>query len=257
MRCKLHHTSLSSLFLMLPAAPQVLSPTKRNACGTAQLNSQLQQLLNPPAPDKPELPAHGTHSHRSSSSSSSQQHLHSSGPVWRVGDRVVHLVNDTERDVYNGDLGVVQSVDTAEGSLVVKYPPRSGSDGVAHLVRYQVPEISEQLQLAWAITVHKVRLWCVVRTCADASCAQGSTCFARVWCTRGYWRSSSTALHVCSSTPTTCTLLCFTPCLSSLARFRLAANPAALAVHAPVALKARYITFSTLRRRKAGSSPSG
>jgi hypothetical protein len=77
--------------------------------------------------------------------------------VWRVGDRVVHLVNDTERDVYNGDLGVVQSVDAAEGSLTVRYPPRGGSDGVAHLVKYQGNEIGEQLQLAWAITVHKVR----------------------------------------------------------------------------------------------------
>jgi hypothetical protein len=67
------------------------------------------------------------------------------------------LVNDTERDVYNGDLGVVQSVDAAEGSLTVRYPPRGGSDGVAHLVKYQGNEIGEQLQLAWAITVHKVR----------------------------------------------------------------------------------------------------
>lgn len=134
----------------LAPAEQVLSPTKRNACGTAQLNGHLQQLLNPPGPAKSELPAHSP-SHRSS-----QQH-HAHGRVWRVGDRVVHLVNDTERDVYNGDLGLVRCTDAAEGSLTVAYPPRSGSEGAAHLVKYQGTEIGEQLQLAWAVTVHKVR----------------------------------------------------------------------------------------------------
>jgi exodeoxyribonuclease V alpha subunit len=142
---------------------QVLSPTKRNACGTVHLNSHLQALLNPLAPNKQELPVHSTSSHRSSSSSSS------SGPVWRVGDRVVHLVNDTERDVYNGDLGFVQSVDALEGSLVVAYPPRSGSDGATHLVTYKAAEAMEQLQLAWAITVHKVGAWSVQQRCVEAS----------------------------------------------------------------------------------------
>lgn len=133
----------------------MLSPTKRNACGTPQLNAQLQQLLNPAGPGKPEMPVHGSSSNRSSSS----QHHHS-GPVWRLGDRVVHLVNDTERDVYNGDLGLVTAVDAAEGSLVVTYPPRSSSKGQPHKVIYKGIEISEQLQLAWAITVHKVWLLC-------------------------------------------------------------------------------------------------
>lgn len=80
----------------------MLSPTKRNACGTSALNARLQLLLNPPAQDKEELPASGYGQHaqhgQHSSSSSTTQH----GAAWRVGDRVVHLVNDPERDVYNG-----------------------------------------------------------------------------------------------------------------------------------------------------------
>jgi exodeoxyribonuclease V alpha subunit len=171
----------------------VLSPTKRNACGTAQLNSHLQQLLNPPAPNKQELPAH-----HSSSSSRHQQH-HSHKPVGRVGDRVVHLVNDTERDVYNGDLGVVQSVDVAEGSLTVRYPPRSGSEGVAHLVKYQGNEIGEQLQLAWAITVHKVRSRACHNMRIDAG-QQGCTVARAAYCCSGVISKR----HVCSSVALKC-----------------------------------------------------
>lgn len=59
-----------------------------------------------------------------------------------------------------GDLGYIDSVDRASGSLTVRYPPRgsSSAQGLAyHLVKYERSDVNEQLQLAWAITVHKVR----------------------------------------------------------------------------------------------------
>lgn len=67
----------------LPSEIQVLSPMKRGPCGTLALNGRLQPLLNP--------------NHKPS------QHI-------AAGDRVLQLVNDYDRNVFNGDMGVVASI---------------------------------------------------------------------------------------------------------------------------------------------------
>jgi exodeoxyribonuclease V alpha subunit len=105
---------------------QVLSPTTRGEVGTRQLNSKLQQVLNPPAPGKAEL-ARG-------------------GSTLRVGDRVIQHVNDYQREVFNGDLGMISSIDQEEQEVVVQFAERQ--------VTYDYADLSE-LALAWAITVHK------------------------------------------------------------------------------------------------------
>jgi len=105
---------------------QVLCPTTRGEAGTRQLNSLLQHLLNPAKPGKAEL-AHG-------------------GSVLRVGDRVIQQVNDYQREVFNGDLGTISSIDLEEQEVVVQFTER--------LVSYDYADLSE-LALAWAVTVHK------------------------------------------------------------------------------------------------------
>ena len=105
---------------------QVLCPTTRGEAGTRQLNSLLQHLLNPAKPGKAEL-AHG-------------------GSVLRVGDRVIQQVNDYQREVFNGDLGTMSSIDLEEQEVVVQFTER--------LVSYDYADLSE-LALAWAVTVHK------------------------------------------------------------------------------------------------------
>jgi len=105
---------------------QVLSPTTRGEVGTRQLNSTLQQILNPPAPGKAEL-ARG-------------------GSTLRVGDRVIQQVNDYQREVFNGDLGTISSIDLEEQEVVVQFAERQ--------VTYDYADLSE-LALAWAITIHK------------------------------------------------------------------------------------------------------
>lgn len=87
---------------------QVLSPTKKTPAGTVALNHQLQELLNPPADNKKQMPVM-THPHQHQHAATSNSAAH----VWRVGDRVVHLENDPERDVYNGDLGYIESITEA------------------------------------------------------------------------------------------------------------------------------------------------
>lgn len=84
---------------------QVLSPTKKTAAGTLALNQQLQELLNPPAEQKHEMALVGYHHQQVGDGSRG-----AGVPVWRVGDRVVHLENDPDREVYNGDLGYIDAI---------------------------------------------------------------------------------------------------------------------------------------------------
>jgi exodeoxyribonuclease V alpha subunit len=105
---------------------QVLCPTTRGEVGTRQLNSMLQELLNPAGPGKAELSRGGSR--------------------LRVGDRVIQQVNDYQREVFNGDLGTICSIDTEEQEVVVQFAERQ--------VSYDYADLPE-LALAWAITVHK------------------------------------------------------------------------------------------------------
>jgi len=105
---------------------QVLSPTTRGEVGTRQLNTLLQQVLNPPAAGKVEL-ARG-------------------GSILRVGDRVIQHVNDYQREVFNGDIGTITTIDLEEQEVVVQFAERA--------VTYDYADLSE-LALAWAVTIHK------------------------------------------------------------------------------------------------------
>jgi exodeoxyribonuclease V alpha subunit len=105
---------------------QVLSPATRGEVGTRQLNAMLQQVLNPPAPGKVELVRGGS--------------------TLRVGDRVIQQVNDYQREVFNGDVGTITTIDLEEQEIVVQFAERA--------VTYDYPDLAE-IALAWAITVHK------------------------------------------------------------------------------------------------------
>ena len=105
---------------------QVLCPATRGEAGTRQLNALLQQVLNPPRPGKVEL-ARG-------------------GSILRVGDRVIQQVNDYQREVFNGDVGTIISIDLEEQEIVVQFTERAAT--------YDYADLSE-LALAWAVTVHK------------------------------------------------------------------------------------------------------
>ena len=102
---------------------QVLTPMQRGVVGAANLNMALQQALN-----------HNTAA------------LVRGGYTYKEGDRVMQLRNNYDKDVYNGDLGYVRSVDMEERTLTVDF------DG--KLVEYEVSELDE-LTLAYATTIHK------------------------------------------------------------------------------------------------------
>ena len=102
---------------------QVLTPMQRGIVGAANLNMALQQALNP-----------------------SGVSLNRSGYLFRQGDRVMQLRNNYDKDVFNGDLGFVESVDLEERTLSVNFDGR--------LVEYDASELDE-LTLAYATTIHK------------------------------------------------------------------------------------------------------
>ena len=62
------------------------------------------------------------------------------------GDKVMQVENDYDREVYNGDLGIVQRIDQEEGELVVTFDGRDVSYGFGEL---------DELVLAYATTIHK------------------------------------------------------------------------------------------------------
>jgi exodeoxyribonuclease V alpha subunit len=102
---------------------QVLTPMHRGDAGSLALNASLQSVLNPLG-----------------------DYLTRGNTVYRVGDKVMQLRNDYDRDVFNGDVGFVSSVDAEEQSLVVRFDERD--------VVYESQNIDE-LSLAYACTIHK------------------------------------------------------------------------------------------------------
>lgn len=107
---------------------QVLTPMHKSPCGVQNLNKLLQQYLNPPAPGKLEVNIPGN--------------------VLRVGDKVMQIRNNYEKEVFNGDIGRVVRLEGK--TAVVAYPERMEGD----LVSYTQGEL-EELQLAYAMSVHK------------------------------------------------------------------------------------------------------
>ena len=102
---------------------QVLTPMRRNALGAENLNARIQERLNGQGPS-----------------------VMRGGMAFRVGDRVMQLRNNYDKDVYNGDVGFVQDVDTSDRSLVVVFDGRPVPYGRGDL---------DELTLAYATTIHK------------------------------------------------------------------------------------------------------
>jgi len=105
---------------------QVLSPMHRGAAGVGELNRRLQETLNPPDARK----AQSVHGSR----------------TFRVGDRVMQILNDYDRQVFNGDMGRVTALDLEEHTLTVNF------DGA--LVGYEFTQLDELVH-AYAVSIHK------------------------------------------------------------------------------------------------------
>lgn len=117
---------------------QVLSPTRKGAVGTVNLNRLLQAALNPQSPDKKER-SYGDYQ-------------------FREGDRVMQIRNNYDilwkkadgsavgAGIFNGDVGRIQTIDPASETLTVLFDDR--------LAEYDFTQLGE-LEPAYAMTVHK------------------------------------------------------------------------------------------------------
>ena len=116
---------------------QVLSPTRKGACGTVSLNRALQAALNPPAAGK--------------------RQKQWGDVTFRVGDRVMQTKNNYdvlgEKDdgtagsgIFNGDVGVIQDIDSSGELIVLRFDDRTAT---------YTADLLSQLDMAYAITVHK------------------------------------------------------------------------------------------------------
>ena len=94
--------------------------------GTRNLNKVLQQLINPPGPEKTELVRGDT--------------------ILRMGDRVMQLKNDYNKEVFNGDLGNVRAINPIEKEVTINFDDRD--------VVYDFADLNE-INLAWATSIHK------------------------------------------------------------------------------------------------------
>ena len=104
---------------------QVLTPMNRSLLGARNLNQVLQEALNP-GDGGPEVQQFGW--------------------TFRVGDRVIQTENDYDKDVFNGDLGVVESINRIEQEMVVNFEGRR--------VPYDFGDLDE-LSLAYVLSIHK------------------------------------------------------------------------------------------------------
>ena len=104
---------------------QVLTPMNRSPLGARNLNQVLQAALNP-GDGGPEIQRFGW--------------------TFRLGDRVIQTINDYQRDVFNGDLGIVETINRIDQEIVVNFEGRP--------VQYDFGDLDE-LSLAYVLSIHK------------------------------------------------------------------------------------------------------
>ncbi|RHV72032.1 MULTISPECIES: SF1B family DNA helicase RecD2 [Clostridia] len=104
---------------------QVLTPMQKGIVGAANLNLALQEALNPQGDG-----------------------LRRGGYLFRAGDKVMQIRNNYEKEIFNGDIGTVESVDLQERMLKVNFDQ--------HIIEYEASELDELVH-AYATTIHKAQ----------------------------------------------------------------------------------------------------
>ncbi|MDR1907575.1 MAG: ATP-dependent RecD-like DNA helicase [Holosporales bacterium] len=102
---------------------QVLTPMHRGVIGTDSLNDALQNALNPRGAE-----------------------LLRGNKRFRLGDKVMQIRNNYDKDVFNGDIGFIERIDTENQMAIVRIDDR--------IVRYEHNELDE-LTLSYAVSIHK------------------------------------------------------------------------------------------------------
>ncbi len=116
---------------------QVLSPSKKGELGTAELNSKLQNALNPKSDDKQEVTI--------------------GSKTFRTGDKVMQIKNnydirwfknngETGEGIFNGDIGIIEKIDKKTKIIKISFYDKTAA---------YTYESASDLDFAYAVTVHK------------------------------------------------------------------------------------------------------
>jgi len=104
---------------------QVLTPMNRGLCGTAALNVEIQKMLNP----------------------QQEEYLEAGERIFKLDDKVMQISNNYDKNVFNGDMGIIRYVNAKERIIAVRFDSE-------RLIKYTSDEFSELVH-AYAVTVHK------------------------------------------------------------------------------------------------------
>lgn len=137
---ELVQTKLPKYYHVEPMQIQVLTPMQRGVVGATNLNLALQEALNPAE--------HEVFMRGRGAVTVPKDCLRRSGFVFRADDKVMQVKNNYDKEVFNGDIGVIASVNMEERTLKVDFDGR--------VIEYDVTELDELVH-AYATTIHKAQ----------------------------------------------------------------------------------------------------
>ena len=106
---------------------QILIPMKVSDLGTIKINSIIREIANPKSNNKNEILIKNT--------------------IFREGDKIINLVNNYNLDVFNGDIGYIQTINNIEGVAEIKFDDN-------RVVLYRKIDLMD-IEHAYAISIHK------------------------------------------------------------------------------------------------------
>jgi exodeoxyribonuclease V alpha subunit len=131
---------LPNYYHVQPTQIQVLTPMQRGVVGATNLNLSLQEALNP---SEHEVILRGR-----GATMMQKDCLRRSGFVFRADDKVMQIKNNYDKEVFNGDIGIIAAVNADDRTLKVNFDER--------IVEYDVTELDELVH-AYATTIHKAQ----------------------------------------------------------------------------------------------------
>ena len=122
---KIYKTTLPK-FKINPKDAIVLTPMNRGLAGTTRINQELQEILNP--------------------GNDESKQVMRFGQPYKIGDRVMQIRNNYDKFVFNGDMGIIDSINKEDQKLFIKFNDR--------VLEYDFAELSELL-LSYSVSIHK------------------------------------------------------------------------------------------------------
>ena len=131
---------LPDYYQVPPSQIQVLTPMQRGVVGATNLNLSLQEALN--------SPEHEIFMRGRGAVTVQKDCLRRSVFAFRAEDKVMQIKNNYDKEVFNGDIGIIESVNAEDRSLKVNFDGRS--------IEYDVSDLDELVH-AYATTIHKAQ----------------------------------------------------------------------------------------------------